>query len=211
MKYVDVIVPLPLSATFTYIVPDEWADMVRIGMRVVVPFGTKKMYTAIICLTHSNAPTLYEAKEIICLLDNEPILRFPQLKFWEWMSEYYQAAIGDVYQAAVPAGLKLESETQVRINPDYESDHPLTDKEYKVLDALSDGKIKNVSELNKITEIRNTLPILKGLLEKGAVEVSEELTEKFRPKTETYIKLTGYARDEENLRKILYICSDREV
>ena len=202
MKYVDVIVPLPLSATFTYIVPDEWADMVRIGMRVVVPFGTKKMYTAIICLTHSNAPTLYEAKEIICLLDNEPILRFPQLKFWEWMSEYYQAAIGDVYQAAVPAGLKLESETQVRINPDYESDHPLTDKEYKVLDALSDGKIKNVSELNKITEIRNTLPILKGLLEKGAVEVSEELTEKFRPKTETYIKLTEYARDEENLRKI---------
>ena len=66
MKYVDVIVPLPLSATFTYIVPDEWSDMVRIGMRVVVPFGTKKMHTAIICLTHSNAPTLYEAKEIIC-------------------------------------------------------------------------------------------------------------------------------------------------
>ena len=202
MKYVDVIVPLPLSATFTYIVPDEWANTVRIGMRVVVPFGKKKMYTAIICLIHSNAPVLYEAKEIICLLDNEPILRFPQLKFWEWMSDYYQSAIGDVYQAAVPAVLKLESETQVRINPDYESEHPLTEKEYKLLDALSDGKIRNVSELNKITEMHNTLPVLKMLIEKGAVEVSEELTEKFKPKTESYIKLTGYANDEENLRKI---------
>jgi len=202
MKYVDVILPLPLANTFTYSVPDEWADVVRIGMRVVVPFGKKKMYTAVIYVIHSVTPTIYEAKDILCLLDNEPILRHPQLKFWDWVSSYYQAFLGDVYQAAVPAGLKLESETQVRINPDYEAETLLSEKEQKLLDALSDGKTTTVTELNKITEMRDTLPTLKQLLEKGAVEISEELTEKFRAKTDTFVRLTEEALQEENLRKL---------
>lgn len=202
MKYVDVILPLPLANTFTYSVPDEWAEKVRMGMRVVVPFGKKKMYTAVIYLVHSITPTIYDAKDILCLLDNEPILRRPQMKFWEWISTYYQAFLGDVYQAAVPAGLKLESETQVRINPDFEAETHLSEKEGKVLDALSDGKAISVSELNKITDMRDTLPTLKILLEKAAVEISEELTEKFRAKTDTYIRLTAETEKEDNLRKL---------
>ncbi len=203
MKYIDVIVPLPLSGTFTYSVPDEWADAVRIGMRVVVPFGKKKMYTAIVSIIHTHKPELlYEVKDVICLLDNQPVLRYPQLKFWEWVGAYYQAYPGDVYQAAVPAGLKLESETRVCINPDFEAEHILSGKEQRILDALSDGKPVNVAELNKVTEIRDVLPTLKILLEKGAVEVSEELTEKFRAKTDTFVRLSDDARHEENLRRI---------
>ena len=202
MKYVDVILPLPLANTFTYSVPEEWAEQVRMGMRVVVPFGKKKMYTAVIYLVHSVTPTIYEAKDILCLLDNEPILRRPQMKFWEWISSYYQAFLGDVYQAAVPAGLKLESETQVRINPDYEAESLLSEKEGKVLDALSDGKAISVSELNKITEMRDTMPTLKQLLEKSAVEISEELTEKFRAKTDSFVRLTDETAKEDNLRKL---------
>jgi len=201
MKYIDVIVPLLLGGNFTYSVPDEWADAVRIGMRVVVPFGKKKMYTAIVSLIHSHKPELlYEMKEIICLLDNQPVLRYPQLKFWDWIGTYYQAFPGDVYQAAVPSGLKLESETQVYINPDFEALTLLSDKEQRILDALSDGKPVNVAELNKTTEIHNVLPTLKILLEKGAVEVSEELTEKFRAKTDTFIRLSEAATKEDNLR-----------
>jgi len=202
MKFVDVILPLPLANTFTYSVPEEWAVQVRMGMRVVVPFGKKKMYTAVVYLVHSITPTIYEAKDILCLLDNEPILRRPQMKFWEWISSYYQAFLGDVYQAAVPAGLKLESETQVRINPDYEAETQLSDKESKILDALSDGKAISVNELNKITEMRDTLPTLKQLLEKGAVEISEELTEKFRAKTDSFVRLTDEMAKEDNLRKL---------
>ena len=202
MKYIDVIVPLPLGGTFTYSVPDEWADAVRIGMRVVVPFGKKKMYTAIVSIIHTHKPELlYEVKDVICLLDNQPVLRYPQLKFWEWIGAYYQAYPGDVYQAAVPAGLKLESETRVCINPDFEAEHILSEKEQRILDALSDGKPVNVAELNKVTEIRDVLPTLKILLEKGAVEVSEELTEKFRAKTDTFVRLSDDARHEENLRR----------
>jgi len=201
-KYVDVILPLPLGNTFTYSVPDEWADQVRIGMRVVVQFGKKKMYTGVIHLVHIVPPVVYKAKEIICLLDNEPILRRPQMKFWEWISSYYQAFLGDVYQAAVPAGLKLQSESLVCINPDFEAETHLSEKESKLLDALSDGKTIFVSELNKITEMKDVMPILKQLLEKGAVEISEELTEKFRPKTDTFVRLTEEARQEDNLRRI---------
>ena len=201
MKFVDVILPLPLANTFTYSVPDEWADAVHIGKRVVVPFGKKKMYTAVIYLVHSITPTIYEAKDILCLLDNEPILRRPQIKLWEWIASYYQAFLGDVYQAAVPAGLKLESETQVRINPNYELTEQLSEREIKVIEALSDGNAISVNELNKLTEIANTLPIIKTLLEKEALEVSEELVEKFRAKTCAFVRLGEAAENEDQLRK----------
>jgi primosomal protein N' (replication factor Y) (superfamily II helicase) len=202
MKYVDVILPLPLANTFTYSVPDEWADRVRIGMRVVVPFGKKKMYTAVVHLVHMVMPTVYEAKDILCLLDEEPILRRPQMKFWEWISSYYQAFLGDVYQAAVPAGLKLESETKVCVNPEFEAETVLTEKEEKVLMALSEGKPVTITELNKVTEMRDVMPTLTKLLQKGAVEINEELTDKFRAKTETFVKITAEAIQEDNLRKI---------
>lgn len=202
MKYIDVIVPLPLGATFTYSVPDEWADAVRIGMRVVVPFGKKKMYTAIVSVVHTFKPqTIYEVKDVICLLDAHPVLRYPQLKFWDWIGSYYQAYPGDVYQAAVPAGLKLESETQVCINPDFEAETILSDKEQRILDALSDGKSVSVMELNKAADMRDVLPTLKVLLEKGAVEVNEALTEKFRAKTNTFVRLSDEARDADTLRR----------
>ncbi|NLO69759.1 MAG: primosomal protein N' [Porphyromonadaceae bacterium] len=202
MKFVDVILPLPLGNTFTYGVPDEWSNLVQIGMRVIVPFGKKKMYTGIICLIHSNPPKHYKAKEIIYLLDEKPILRFPQLKFWEWISTYYQAYIGDVFKAAVPSGLKIESETQVRLNPDFDKELVLSEKEYSIVDTLADGKIKRVQELNQIVDQRNTMPILKILLEKGIVEISEELTEKYRPKVETFVRLTENAASEERLKEI---------
>jgi primosomal protein N' (replication factor Y) (superfamily II helicase) len=203
MKYIDVIVPLPLGATFTYSVPDEWAESVRIGMRVVVPFGKKKLYTSIVSLIHTHKPeTLYEIKDIICPLDIHPVLRYPQLKFWEWVASYYQAYPGDVYQAAVPAGLKLESETLVCINPDYEAETVLNDKEQQTLDALSEGKPIAVDTLIKNTGIKNILPILKVLLEKGAIEINESLAQKYRAKTEIYIRLPKENRKEENLQKI---------
>ena len=161
------------------------------------------MYTAIVSIIHTHKPELpYEIKEIICLLDTEPILRYPQLKFWEWISSYYMACMGDVYQAAVPAGMKLESETLVCINPDFEAEAVLNDKEQRILDALSDGRPCTVEMLNKATEINSVLPTLKLLLEKNAIEVSESLTEKFRIKTESFVRLNDKCEDEAVLRSV---------
>ena len=104
-KYVDVILPLPLAGGFTYALPDEVADKVVKGCRVVVPFGRKKFYTAIVYHVHYLCPTEYEVKEITAMLDETPILLPLQFKFWQWIADYYLCTLGDVYKAALPSGL----------------------------------------------------------------------------------------------------------
>lgn len=121
-KFVDVILPLPLPRCFTYSLPEEWADEVQMGCRVVVPFGRKKYYTAIVRNVHYCEPMDYEVKEVSTLLDARPILLPEQFKFWEWLADYYLCTQGDVYKAALPSGLKLESETMIEYNPDFESE-----------------------------------------------------------------------------------------
>lgn len=202
MKYVDVVVPLPVSGTFTYAVPTEWTDSIRIGMRVVVQFGARKLYTGIITVIHTQEPTLYKPKEILCLLDTEPVMRRPQYKFWEWISGYYMSTIGEVYQAAVPSGLKLESETEVCINPDFEADEILSVKEQQVLDVLSDTKPHSIAELNKFCSVTDIMPVIKKLLDKGAVEVNESVSEKFKAKTEACIRLSTLYSEEDKLKSL---------
>lgn len=198
-KFADVILPLPLHSCFTYSLPDEWADEVQIGCRVVVPFGRKKYYTAIVRNVHYCAPTEYEVKEVSALLDARPILLPRQFKFWEWLSDYYLCTQGDVYKAALPSGLKLESETIVEYNPDFESDVCLPEKEQKILDMLSADPEQCVTKLEKETGIKNILSVIKSLLDKEAIFVKEELRRTYKPKTETRVRLTAAARNEHSL------------
>lgn len=115
-KFVDVILPLPLHSCFTYSLPEEMAEEVQIGCRIVVPFGRKKYYTGIVRNVHYMKPQEYEVKEVTALLDAHPILLPLQFKFWEWVADYYLCTQGDVYKAALPSGLKLESETMVELS-----------------------------------------------------------------------------------------------
>ena len=161
-KYVDVILPLPLANYYTYSLPDEMAEKVKIGCRVVVSFGRKKFYTAIVANVHFSAPEAYETKDITELLDAEPILLPIQFRFWSWLSEYYLCTNGDVYKAALPSGLKLESETIVVYNPDFEANAPLPEKEQLILDLLSKEPEQCVTQLEKESEkcvVRNQIPI----------------------------------------------------
>ena len=198
-KFADVILPLPLHNCFTYSLPDEWADEVQTGCRVVVPFGRKKYYTAIVCNVHYCAPTEYEVKEVSVLLDARPILLPRQFKFWEWLADYYLCTQGDVYKAALPSGLKLESETIIEYNPDFESDVRLPEKEQKILDMLSAVPEQCVTKLEKESGIKNILSVIKSLLDKEAVFVKEELRRTYKPKTETRVRLTVAARNEHRL------------
>ena len=112
--YADVILPLPLENQYTYRIPADLEPLVVRGSRVIVHFGKKRFYTAIVVDVHDRQPqTDYEVKEIFSILDATPILRRPQLRFWEWIASYYICKLGDVYKAALPSGLKLESETTV--------------------------------------------------------------------------------------------------
>lgn len=198
-KFVDVILPLPLHGCFTYSLSAEWADEVQAGCRVVVPFGRKKYYTAIVRNVHQCAPTEYEVKEVSALLDAGPILLPVQFRFWEWLADYYLCTQGDVYKAALPSGLKLESETVVEYNPDYEAEAPLPEKERRVLDLLSAEPEQCVTKLEKESGIKNILSVIKSLLDKEAIFVKEELRRTYKPKTETRVRLTAGARNEHRL------------
>ncbi|MDR0349494.1 MAG: primosomal protein N' [Tannerella sp.] len=203
MKYAEVILPLPLENTYTYFIPDELISVVQPNCRVIVPFGKKRYYTAIIKEIHQQKPDAsYNIKEIFAVLDHAPILSSGQISFWEWIASYYLCKLGDVYKAAVPSGLKLESETVVSFHKEFEASKPLSAKEYLVLDAFVRTDSLRIAELEKKTGLRNVIPVLNSLITKGALSVSEELKRGFVPKTETYVRLSESYKNEDDLANI---------
>lgn len=202
-KYAEVILPLPLNATFTYRIPPELVQQAQVGQRVIVQFGAKKFYTGIIETITPIAPEGYEVKDITTILDDHPIVKHPQLKLWHWISEYYLCTIGDVYKAAVPAGLKIESETYIELNNDYEEieSERLNEREIIVCQLLNhEGKL-SPTEIEKKTGFKNIISIINNLISLGAVIVSEKLIERYRSKKETYVKLTAQPGDSKAIHQ----------
>lgn len=183
MTYAEVLLPLPLTGFFTYKVPDMMAEAIRPGCRVVVPFGRTKFYTGIVAGLTPRRPEGFETKEISQLLDSEPIVRHPQMKFWEWIADYYLCSQGEVFRAAVPAGLKLESETVVEVNPDFEEDPGdcLSERDLLVMNAVRRvPKKATLAAVARETGFRNTSAIVARLVERDALMVSENLVERYK-------------------------------
>ena len=172
--YVDVILPLPLHEAFTYALPSPCDVLPQVGCRVIVPFGSRKFYTALVIRLHSDSPS-YVTKPIVEVLDAFPIVLPEQLRLWQWVSDYYLCSLGDVFKAALPSGLKLESESTVLMNEDWEAEAPLTPSEEKVWRVLFSKPEQTLSSLQKATGLKSILPAVKSLLEKGAVQMREEL------------------------------------
>ena len=201
-KYVDVIVPLPIASQYTYSVPAELEESVQEGCRVVVSFGQKKFYTAIVTKVHYVAPENYETKDVEEVLDTSPVILPTQFRFWEWLSTYYLCTLGDVYKAAMPSGMKLESETLVAYNEEFEATVPLPKNEQRILDLLNDDKEQCVNQLQKASGLKSILPIIKRLLEKQAIFVKEDLKRNYKPRTEARVRLTEAYSTEHALREL---------
>ena len=197
--FVDVILPLPLNSCFTYALPETLAGNVQVGCRVVVPFGKKKFYTGIVQDIHCREPEGYEVKDVADVLDARPVLLASQFKLWDWVADYYLCTRGDVYKAALPSGLKLESETIVAFNPDFEPSGRLSDREQKVLSQLESEGETSVTCLEKSCGVKNMLTLVKSLLDKEAIMVKEELKRTYKPRTEVRVRLTAAARNEHRL------------
>ena len=199
MKYADVILPLPLENSYTYRIPEDLQRAVTPGCRVIVHFGNKLYYTASVMEFHDREPVSdFETKEIYALLDATPVLRRPQLRFWKWISSYYICKLGDVYKAALPSGLKLESETAVTYNEDFEATAPLRPNEQAVLDAFSGGLKLTISELEKKTGLRR---IEKG--EEARASVGQLLG--FKPYLESRF-IEGAFQERAIGTQWLYLC-----
>ncbi|MCM1428284.1 MAG: primosomal protein N' [Clostridium sp.] len=204
MKYAEVILPLPLFTTFAYSIPEDLKSILQVGSRVLVQFGKKKFYTGIVGALTDEPPGNFTVKPIMSVFDSEPIIRYPQLKFWAWIADYYLSSIGDVYKAAIPSGLKPESETYLTLNPDYEDNgegKKLTDRQEAVLSVLADGKKVKLSEIEENTHLNNVGKTAGQLLEMGIIEIAEKISERYRPKVKKMIRLTIPRGDNEGLHE----------
>jgi len=170
-------------------------------MRVLVPFGRKKIFTAIVMSLHDREPKGYDVKEILSTLDDRPIVRHPQLDFWQWIADYYLCYMGEVYKAAVPSGLKVESETTISVNPDFEESEPgqLTDRERVILDFTAQRGRVQIAEIAKATGFKTVERNVSHLLEQDALHVSERVIDNYRPKTEACVRLALAREEEEKL------------
>ncbi|MBE6315310.1 MAG: primosomal protein N' [Bacteroidales bacterium] len=195
-KFAETLLPLALPGTYTYRIPEGMR--LSIGMRVLVPFGRKKIFTAIVVTLHDREPAGYDVKEILGTLDDKPILRHQQLDFWQWIADYYLCSMGEVYKAALPTGLKVESETTIIANPDFEESEPgqLTDHERVILDFTAQRGRVQIAEIARATGFKTVERNVSHLLDMDALHVSERVVDNYRPKTEACVRLT-IARDDE--------------
>ncbi|NOZ34996.1 MAG: primosomal protein N' [Chlorobi bacterium] len=198
--YADLIIPVPLPKLFTYGVPGNLISECEIGKRVIVQFGSKKIYTGVIKKIHNNKPA-YETKDILSVIDNSPIINNIQLKFWDWIAEYYLCTLGEIYKAALPAGLKLESETNIMLNADADYSD-ISEKEELVIGLLTNEDFLTISKLEKETDF-NVLPVLKKLIDKNIVTAEERIKKRYKPKFEEYIRLPEKMSNEKYLSEVL--------
>ncbi|MGQ1945693.1 replication restart helicase PriA [Geofilum sp. OHC36d9] len=198
--FADIILPVPLPLLFTYEIPSELKNEVQTGCRVVVSFGKKRMLSGVVFSLHNKAPEAYETKPILSVLDDAPVITTDQLQLWQWIADYYQCTLGEVYKAALPSGLKLESETRIACNSDFEAESPLSNKQSEILDFLSGKKQASIQEINDVTGLKNSYPIVKQLIELEAVFVNERIQQSYRPKKEPFLSLHPGIHNENDLR-----------
>lgn len=202
--FVEVILPLSLAKLYTYRIPFEMSHRVQIGVRVIVQFGKNKIYAALVRTITDVAPEKYEAKYILDVVDDEPIVHDKQFELWDWISNYYMCHLGEVMQAALPAALKMASETKIIAADDPDLDRSsLSDKAFLVLDALDVAGELRISDVAKILGQKTVFPLIRSLFEKGFILISEEIKERYKPKIKTFLTLASNYADSEGLRLLL--------
>jgi primosomal protein N' (replication factor Y) len=195
--FADLILPVPIPSLFTYRVPREMSEMIKIGARVIVQFGQKRVLTAAVAHLHHTPPVKYQAKYILELLDDQPILTNRQLALFNWISDYYLCNIGEVLNVALPAGLKITSQSRIQFNPEFEYYDLLTDLEHVVLDEIKKHQTLSYEEIERLVRKTNITSLIKSLVGKRAVILFEEVKEKYKPKVAKKVRLTsGYLSNE---------------
>ena len=204
MYFVEVILPLSLAKTFTYKVTEVEFHFVKNGMRVVVPFGKSKMYTALTIDKHQNEPSLYEAKEIDQILDENPIVTNFQIAHWQWIASYYMCAIGDVYRGAMPSALLLESETVISQKQFATVDENLlSDEEFLIYQALQQQSSLRIQDITAILNKKTIFPVIQKLIDKNVLVLHEEVQELYKPKLVRYIRLHTKYNSNSGLSELL--------
>ncbi len=201
--FAQVILPLPVPGSFTYRIPFEMNDWIMKGQRVLVQFGSRKVYAGLVLEVHERIPKNYQPKYVLGILDEKPIVNELQLKFWEWMAHYYISQLGEVMNAALPAAFKLSSESRLILNPDFKvGSIVLNEKEAAILTALQSQAAISISQAAEISDLRKVFPLINNLKEKGVILLEEELEDRYKVKSETYLRLNEVYLSEEGQKEL---------
>ena len=200
--FVDVLLPLHLPDTYTYRVPFEYNDSIEVGQRVVVQFGSKRMYSALVRRIHENVPQ-YNTKYILSILDTNPIVGEPQFRFWEWMAAYYMCYPGDVMAVAMPSAFRLSSESYIVVHPQFDGEYgSLSEDELKIIDVLSRKERLEIGEVSDIIGYQKIMPLIKSMIERRVILMDEELRQRYTPHRTTWLSLADKYRDENELKSL---------
>ncbi|MCR5550101.1 MAG: primosomal protein N' [Bacteroidales bacterium] len=195
--FADILLPLPLEATFTYRVPQELEGRVAFGVRVIVPFGRSKLYSGLVVRVHTEAPQEWATKYIVDVMDERPVVSERQFRLWQWMADYYLCTLGEVMAAALPSALKLASETKIKLHPDFSGDVTVLNPfELRIAEALTHCEEMTVAEVAKAAQVQKILPVIKSMVEKRVIITDEEIRNPYKPKRETVVRLAeAYAAE----------------
>ncbi|WP_294205451.1 primosomal protein N' [uncultured Chryseobacterium sp.] len=204
MQYAQIILPLNLKGSFTYTVPEELIPQIQEGMRVLVPFRGKKIYTGIVFELHQNQPEGFLAKDIISILDEQSIVPEAQLKFWSWLSDYYLCGLGEIYRFAFPSSLKLESETYLKLKPNAVIDFENLDvNEMYLIQALEVRQLINLTDIEAFIPKKDIIKTINSLIDLQYIEIDEKIAEKYKAKEVAYVKVRDEIIQDMNLMEVL--------
>lgn len=201
--FVDVLLPLPVAALFTYRVPVEMESLMSFGKRVIVPFGRSKLYAALIVRVHTDPPQAI-AKYVLDVVDTRPVISEKQYALWQWIADYYMCTLGEVMACALPSALKLASETKIKLRADYDGDLTiLNPHELQIVEALAHRETMTVDEVAKLVQVQKIISIIKSLVDKKVILTDEEIRNPYIPKKETYIRLADAYSSEASFMALL--------
>ncbi|MGL6037503.1 MAG: replication restart helicase PriA [Soonwooa sp.] len=204
MHYAQIILPLNLKGSFTYKVPDELLNEIQLGMRVLVQFGGKKIYTGIVWDLHQNEPETFVPKDIINILDQKPILPIQQIEFWNWLSDYYLCNLGEIYRFAFPSSLKLESETYLKLKPNAIVNFENLDvNEMYLIQALEVRQLINLTDIEAFIAKKDIIKTINSLIDLQYIEIDEQVAEKYRAKEVAYVRIKDDVLKNFELTEIL--------
>ena len=180
--FARIVLPLALPEILTYRVPNELNEFITEGKRVVVPVGKRKLYTGIVASVSEKFPEGFEVKYILSVLDDMPIVSVKQLQFWKWIATYYMCSIGEVMKAALPAALKLESESMMVLSEGYTEAGILDSDEEIIINYLEKAGEISISSASAIIKKNNIYKLVKSLYQKGAILLKEDISDNYKPK-----------------------------
>jgi len=196
MQVAEVILPLPLDKLFHYAIPAEMVGAVCPGVRVLVQFGARKEYAAIVTRV-LEAPDETELKYLISVLDEYPVVLEHQLLQWSWMASYYMAPVGDVMNAALPPGLKLSSQSIVVLDPEVVPDESaMSDALFRLYEALRNHPKLTLEEVRDYCQVKQPMPLVQKALEEVWALLEEELKKVARAKRRKLIRLSPAALED---------------